>query len=51
MALLQPVSGLILPASDLVLTLAGGDPSGGDGTLGVKVLYRDPVMRVLDDDF
>lgn len=50
-ALLQPVSGLIVPQGDLYLTLAGGNPSGGDGTLGVKLLYRDPVMRVLEDDF
>ena len=50
-AMLQPVSGKVLAKTDLVLTLAGGNPSAGNGTLLVKMVYRDPAMRVLDDDF
>ena len=57
-ALLVPVSNLVVPAADIFLCLAGanltdenGNPSDGDGVLGVSLLYRDPVMRVLEDDF
>ncbi len=50
-ALLQPVSGKVQVQDDLVLTLTGGNPSGGDGELWVRLVYRDPAMRVLEDLF
>lgn len=48
---LLPATGLVVPNAALMLALNGGSLSLGDGTLMVKLEYRDPRMSVLDDDF
>lgn len=50
-SLLAPISGLITAQAPLALCLSGGNPSGGDGTLHVKLLYRDPAMAVDEGAF